>query len=248
MLVIIIVQIALSWILLRLFVKKDLTALGIKPLKTRSFQFFVGFVFTSLLCACVQIFDAILTSTNWEFSSDFTLIGALNELWWNVKAVIFEELIFRGALLYIFIHRFGAKMGILLSGITFGIYHWFTYGVLGDLSLMAVVFFITASTGLVWAYAFYKTKSISLPIGLHLGWNFTYNSIFSKGAWGGEPIFLVPDKVELVSNPIHDIIVHLVLPYVVIILTWLLINYLGRKDLEINDEKSNKGRIKEMKY
>ncbi|MCA1030330.1 CPBP family intramembrane metalloprotease [Bacillus timonensis] len=238
----IIVQFIISWIILRLFVKKDLTAIGIKPLKTRSFQFFVGFVFTALLCAFIQICDAILTSTNWEFSSNFTLIGALNALWLNVKGVIFEELIFRGALLYIIIHRFGAKMGVLLSGITFGIYHWFSYGVLGDIGSMAVVFFITALSGLVWAYAFYQTKSIALPIGLHLGWNFTFNSIFSKGPWGEQ--ILVPDKVEFVSDLTLNIIVYFVLPYVVIpVLTWLLIEYLGRKDLEINDATSNKASV-----
>ncbi|MGD7054218.1 CPBP family intramembrane glutamic endopeptidase [Sutcliffiella horikoshii] len=229
----IIVQISLSWIILRIVVKKDLTALGIKPIGTRSLQFLIGFMFTALLCASIQMIDAILTNTNWELSSKLTLIKGLNAFWLNVKGVVFEELIFRGALLFIIIHKFGAKIGILISGVSFGIYHWFSYGVLGDIGSMTVVFFITAMSGLVWAYAFSKTKSIALPIGLHLGWNFTFNSIFSKGPWGEQ--ILVPDKVEFISNSILNIVVYFVLPYVVVpIVTWLLIRFYGRKYSESN--------------
>ncbi len=46
------------------------------------------------------------------------------------------------------------------------------------------MFFVFIGTGLMgyaWALAFSKTRSIFLPIGLHLGWNFTFNTIFSKG-------------------------------------------------------------------
>ncbi|MGD6780161.1 CPBP family intramembrane glutamic endopeptidase [Sutcliffiella horikoshii] len=229
----IIVQISLSWIILRIVVKKDLTALGIKPIGTRTLQFLIGFMFTALLCASIQMIDAILTNTNWELSSKLTLIKGLNAFWLNVKGVVLEELIFRGALLFIIIHKFGAKIGILISGVSFGIYHWFSYGVLGDIGSMTVVFFITAMSGLVWAYAFSKTKSIALPIGLHLGWNFTFNSIFSKGPWGEQ--ILVPDKVEFISNSILNIVVYFVLPYVVVpIVTWLLIRFYGRKYSESN--------------
>jgi len=38
--------------------------------------------------------------------------------------------------------------------------------------------------GYAWAWAFAKTKSIMLPLGFHLGWNFIHNTIFSKGPLG----------------------------------------------------------------
>jgi membrane protease YdiL (CAAX protease family) len=38
--------------------------------------------------------------------------------------------------------------------------------------------------GYAWACAFSKTKSILLPFGLHLGWNFVHNTVFSKGPLG----------------------------------------------------------------
>ena len=72
----------------------------------------------------------------------------------------------------------------LLSAIAFGIYHWFSYGVLGNIMGMLFVFIGTGLMGYAWALAFSKTKSIILPFGLHLGWNFTYNTIFSNGPLG----------------------------------------------------------------
>ncbi|WP_371932082.1 CPBP family intramembrane glutamic endopeptidase [Mesobacillus subterraneus] len=143
-------------------------------------QFALGFIFTATLCTLSQLLDSALTNTDWKLNENLSVIGTLNFLWWNVKSVVFEELIFRGALLYSAIRKWGARTGILLSAIAFGIYHWFTFGVLGNIVLMLVVFLMTSFSGLVWAYAFEKTKSMMLPIGLHLGWNFVFNSVFFK--------------------------------------------------------------------
>ncbi|RJR14432.1 CPBP family intramembrane metalloprotease [Candidatus Parcubacteria bacterium] len=222
----IVVQLIISWILLYLFTKKNLLVLGITPLRRRFFQFSIGFIFTGVLCACIQIFHSILTNTEWEVSPSITIIGVINFLWWNIKSVVFEELIFRGALLYIAIEKLGSRKGIFLSAISFGMYHWLSYGVLGDVVSMAVVFIMTAITGLVWAFAFFKTKSIALPIGLHLGWNFTYNSIFSRGPFGEQ--ILVPLKginnVQLTGE--LNFLVNFLLPNLVVpLLTYLLIQF-----------------------
>lgn len=93
-------------------------------------------------------------------------------------------MIFRGAVLYILIWKIGANKAILISAIAFGIYHWFSYGVLGNIAAMIFVFIGTGLMGYAWALAFAKTKSIMLPFGLHLGRNFVYNTIFSKGPLG----------------------------------------------------------------
>ena len=49
---------------------------------------------------------------------------------------------------------------------------------------MILVFIGTGLMGYAWAWAFSKTKSIMVPFGLHLGWNFIYNTIFSNGPLG----------------------------------------------------------------
>ena len=117
-------------------------------------------------------------------NKDITTKIILKSFWWDFKSVLTEELIFRGALLYILIQKIGSTKSIMISAIAFGIYHWFSYGVLGNVMAMVLVFIGTWLMGYAWAWAFSKTKSIMLPLGLHLGWNFTYNTIFSGGPLG----------------------------------------------------------------
>ncbi|WP_232424833.1 CPBP family intramembrane glutamic endopeptidase [Algoriphagus resistens] len=100
--------------------------------------------------------------------------------WWDFNSVLTEELLFRGALLFILIERIGPRKGIMISAVAFGIYHWFSFGIFGNIFPMFFVFIGTGLMGYAWALAFSKTKSIFLPMGLHLGWNFTFNTIFSK--------------------------------------------------------------------
>lgn len=180
----ILVIITFSWLLLYLIEKKHILVLGLLPFGKRLIQFFIGFLITGILCILTQYLEAYLKSANWNLNEHITGNIILRSLWWDVKSVLTEELIFRGALLYIFIQKMGSRKSILISAIAFGIYHWFSYGVLGNLLAMILVFIGTGLMGYTWAWAFSKTKSIMLPFGLHLGWNFFYNTIFSKGPLG----------------------------------------------------------------
>jgi membrane protease YdiL (CAAX protease family) len=49
---------------------------------------------------------------------------------------------------------------------------------------MIVVFLLTGLMGYVFATAYEKTKSIVLPTGIHLGWNWINNTVFSGGPNG----------------------------------------------------------------
>jgi uncharacterized protein len=57
---------------------------------------------------------------------------------------------------------------------------------------MLFIFLITAAAGWMYAYAFIKTNSLYLPIGLHFGWNITSSLLFSQGSIG--QFILVPIK------------------------------------------------------
>lgn len=206
--------------------------LGIIPSKSRMSQFALGFIFTALLCTVIQLIDSALTHTDWKLNENLSVLGTLNFLWWNVKSVVFEELIFRGALLYIAIRKWGARTGILLSAIVFGIYHWFSFGVLGNVVLMLVVFLMTSISGLVWAYAFEKTKSMMLPIGLHLGWNFVFNSVFSKGPLGEQILIPQVDKANNLSDTL-SFLMHFLLPNLVVpALTFFYIKFILKKNAQ----------------
>lgn len=180
----ILIILVISWALLYLAERKSLLVLGIVPNRKRLQQFGIGFLLTSLLCLSVQFLEINLKSTKWLLNKEIELDLILRMLFWDLKSVITEELIFRGALLYILIQKLGKLKGIIISSIAFGIYHWFTFEILGSIIPMIVVFIGTGLMGYAFALSFSKTKSIAMPIGLHLGWNFTVNTIFSNGPLG----------------------------------------------------------------
>jgi membrane protease YdiL (CAAX protease family) len=180
----ILIFLALSWALLFSVEKESLLALGFTPLLLRLKQFGFGFLISSVLCIVVTLALSALKAETWILSDQFSIERLFSSVWYDLKSVFTEELIYRGAILYILIKKLCHKKAILISAVAFGIYHWFSFGVIGSLIPMIYVFLLTGLMGLVWAYAFAKTKSIMLPLGLHLGWNVIVNGLFSKGPLG----------------------------------------------------------------
>lgn len=215
----ILIAFVISWGLLFAIEKKNLLVLGFLPLAKRAKQFAIGFIITALLCIAAQYIESVLKSTTWALNESSSGGILWQSFWWDVKSVFTEELVFRGALLYILIQKIGSK-GIWLSALAFGIYHWFTLGVLGNPLAMILVFTGTGIMGYAWALAFSRTKSLMLPFGLHLGWNFLNNSIFSKGPLGEGLLVLkngneLGDWISLLNTSIGLILVPiLVLIYV----------------------------------
>lgn len=180
----IIVILGISWLLLFFIEKKNLLSLGFLPIGKRLQQFFTGFLIMAILCAIVQYSESLLKSSAWVLNEKITGLIIIKSFWWDLKSVLTEELIFRGAILYILIQKIGSNKSILISAIAFGIYHWFSFGVIGNIVAMILVFIGTGLMGYALAWAFAKTKSIMLPFGFHLGWNFIHNTFFSKGPLG----------------------------------------------------------------
>jgi membrane protease YdiL (CAAX protease family) len=178
------IALAISWILLYALERKSIHALGLVPWPKRLLEFGIGILVTGLLCCGVQFLRHTLRSSEWSLNTEFSRALLFDRFLWDLKSVVTEELIFRGALLYVLIHRLGVSKGTLISAIAFGVYHWFSFGIIGNSSAMIVVFIGTGLMGYAWAWAFAKTGSIAMPIGLHLGWNFTFNTIFSNGPLG----------------------------------------------------------------
>jgi membrane protease YdiL (CAAX protease family) len=226
----ILVVLAISWLLLFLIEKGNILALGFLPIGKRLKQFLIGFLITGILCVLVQYLESYLKSSTWILNKDITSGIILKSFWWDFKSVLTEELIFCGALLYILIQKIGSRKSILISAIAFGIYHWFSYGVLGNVMAMILVFIGTGLMGYAWAWAFSKTKSIMLPFGLHFGWNFIYNTIFSKGPLG-ELVLISKGGNELTDwASLLNFISGLIL---VPILLLIYVRYFVKKETEI---------------
>ena len=182
----VLVQLAISWILLWFVEKEHLNVLGVIPTKKRISQLSVGIAIAVVCCVGYFILAFEIESKAFKVNPHFTLISLLKGIYWVLNSVLFEELIFRGALLYIAMMRIGEMKASLLSAICFGVYHWFSFGVWGNPVPMIFVFLMTSIWGFMFAMSFVKTKSLYLPIGLHFGWNFVTIIIFSNGPLGGQ--------------------------------------------------------------
>ena len=186
----------LSWLLLYITQKQNILVLGMVPTGRRLLLMGTGLLITATLCVLVQYLEAYLSDYDWLLNDQMSSTQLLQMIRWDLQSVLTEELIFRGALLYLLIQKIGTRKSILLSAIAFGVYHWFSYGVLGNIMAMVVVLIGTGLMGYAWAWAYAKTRTILLPIGLHLGWNVTYNTVFSKGPLG-DGLLIAPTGQEL---------------------------------------------------
>jgi len=86
---------------------------------------------------------------------------------------IWEEVTFRGLLFRVSEQTFGTWIGVLVSGVVFGAIH----GLNPNASLAASIAIILES-GVLLAAAYFATRTLWLPIGLHFGWNFAEDFIF----------------------------------------------------------------------
>jgi CAAX protease family protein len=180
----ILVQLAISWLIIRVIEKKDLSVLGFFPTPGRLIDFMLFLSVTALCCASEFLMRIYFAKEQWQLNPVLSSKLVLEGTWWNIKSVLFEELIFRGVLLYILIKKLGATKGIIISAIAFGIYHWFSHEVIGDVKQMAITFVMTGIMGLLLAYGYAKTFSLYIPVAIHLGWNLTKGFIFSEGPIG----------------------------------------------------------------
>lgn len=180
----IIIELIISWLLLWFVCKKHLSVLGFSPIKNRIINLVVGLLIAASCCTLWQLMTTAFVNNSWILNKQVTTKAIMESSRWNLVSVLYEELIFRGALLYIAIRKIGVTKACILSAVCFGIYHWFSYNVFGNPSMMVITFLMTAIVGLSWAFAFAKTGSLYLPIGLHFGWNLFSIVVFSNGNFG----------------------------------------------------------------
>lgn len=236
----IVVQIVLSWIIIWLIEKKNLNVLGWKPTRERLKHFTVFFLLTSLFCASPFLVRIYISGEEWIVNPGLNSQLILNGIWWNIKSVLFEELIFRGVLLYILIRRAGIKTGIILSAVAFGIYHWFSFGVLGNAGAMVFTFLVTGIMGLVLAYGYAKTLSLYIPVAIHLGWNLTKIFVFSDGSIGNG-IFIPEEKTPFRTDSLTIAFAVFLMP----ILLAYIINYILIRRIKSPELKTDSPHISE---
>ena len=177
----------LSWLLLHKVAREPIAVLGFAPSGRRLIEFLVGGLFMAGVGVINFLWQAHFKKIGYQLNPDYGVGQMLAGSFWVLRAVVLEELVFRGALLYMLIRSIGAVRACLLSSLGFGVYHWFSYDVFGSrLVLMVYVLLVTGSGGWMFSYAFAKTRSLYAPTGLHLGWNLVAAVVFSSGPIGSQ--------------------------------------------------------------
>jgi uncharacterized protein len=174
------VELLLSWILLKFIERKNLAVLGLRPTRQRIKQLLIGLLLSVPFMIALSLVVAFLVHNPYHLNPHYSFRDFANAIGYLFRSVAYENLIFGGALLYILIIRLGSRTAVLLSAIAFGIYHWFSWGVLGQPAQMAISFLMTGAGGYVFALAFERTRSMYLPFALHFGIDFASMILFSQ--------------------------------------------------------------------
>ncbi len=186
-----------SWLLLQRIARESIAVLGIAPSKRRLEELLVGVLFMAGVGVINFVGQAYFKKIGYQLNPDYGVGRMLVGSFWVLRAVVFEELVFRGALLYLLIKYIGVVRACLLSSLAFGVYHWFSYEVFGSrLVLMLYILLVTGCGGWMFSYAFAKTQSLYAPTGLHLGWNLVAAVVFSSGPIGGQLLLQQGEAVE----------------------------------------------------
>lgn len=226
----ILVQLLVSWLIIWLLEKRDLSVLGFMPTRSRIADFILFFLLTAFFCSTGFIAKMYFGNQQWQINPELSFNLMMTGILWNIKSVLFEELIFRGVLLYILIKRSGSFKAILISATAFGIYHWFSFGVLGNPLQMLIIFIMTGTMGLLLAYGYSKTLSLYLPIGIHLGWNLTQIFIFSQGPIGNG--ILIPSGSGKFTT--NSYLVFFIVTFLPVLLSFLINYLIIRKHQQVN--------------
>jgi uncharacterized protein len=147
-------------------------------------EFITGFFVAATLCISTNVLLAWSAGASWRLNADRSSSGVIFSSLYDLNSVLAEELLFRGIILYLLLRYVSRAKALLISAVIFGVYHWFSQGVFGNIVAMALVLLITGLMGYVFALAYERTRSLVLPFAIHFGWNLVNNSIFSNGPNG----------------------------------------------------------------
>ena len=108
------------------------------------------------------------------------LANVMPELSASMLAAVGEEIIFRGVLFRLLEEAFGTAAALVASAIVFGLLHTLNPG-----ATITGVVAVALEAGVLLGLAYTVARSLWLPIGIHLGWNFTEGGIFGSAVSGG---------------------------------------------------------------
>ncbi|WP_335977030.1 CPBP family intramembrane glutamic endopeptidase [Streptomyces sp. CA2R106] len=107
--------------------------------------------------------------------------GALTTLGLMSCVAVTEELAFRGALFRVLEEKTGTWGALVVSGLAFGGLH-----LVNQHATLTGALAIAVEAGLMFGAVYAATRSLWLPIGIHLGWNLAEQGVFGTTVSGSD--------------------------------------------------------------
>ena len=172
-----------TWICLKLR-KESLSDVGFGVNQQWFKHFFSGtFVGIVMLFATVALVYAV-GGVTFELDPQRSLQVLSYGFYLFLLGSLVEELLHRGFIFQRLIDGIGVWGAQLLIATLFALGHWGNPGMQGLTQIFSSIDLFLAS--LIFGLAYIKTRSLALPIGIHLGWNWTQGNILGFGVSGHE--------------------------------------------------------------
>ncbi len=184
------------WIARRALDRRSFASLGLELKVPAPRDLLIGFLIPAPLFALIFITQwglGWLTIEGWgwtEGSFALTMLGVVLGLVGFFAVGFYEELLFRGYYLQNLRDGTGLALALFLSSAVFAIAHLgnFSASIASSIGLFAAGYFL--------AYGWLRTRSLWLPIGLHIGWNFFQGPVFGFAVSGTPTPSIVAHTVE----------------------------------------------------
>lgn len=180
---------ALSWAFLRLE-GRHLSSLGLKLDCRWGWDLLQGLGLGLLLIGLMALILRGLGGFHWEPNPAFRSV----HLWTGAATFTFvaihEECLFRGYPFQRIAGSWGAWAAQLILAMLFALAHWRNPGLTGSIRPWGILNLVLAA--LLLGLCYLRTRSLALPMGLHLGWNWAQGSLlgfpvsgttFAQGPW-----------------------------------------------------------------
>lgn len=188
------ITLATTWICTRMR-KEPLASVGFRLDRRWALELALG----TGLGAAVMVLAAVLVwsagGLRFVMDPQRSLAGLLGGLALFTVVAFFEETLFRGFLFQRLRDGLGAPAAQVLLALLFAYAHWGNPGMQGATKAWATLNIALAAVFLGLAYL--RTASLALPIGIHLGWNWTQGNVLGFGVSGTtdqhgwlKPVFL----------------------------------------------------------
>ena len=147
-------------------------------------QFGAGSAVGVLMMVAIAVLMWAAGGVRFELDPAATVLTLGRALYVFVFVALFEEVLFRGFAFQRLVDGLGARPALLLVALLFALGHFDNPGMEGATRVWATIDLMLGA--LLLGLAYLRTRSLALPVGLHLGWNWAQGALLGFGVSGFE--------------------------------------------------------------